>query len=69
MIVNDLIYIMDGKTGTLYFAEARPDKYKQLGKVKILESENKMWAPLVYNDGKLYVRGHKYLKCLDVTSK
>jgi outer membrane protein assembly factor BamB len=69
VLVNDLIYIMNGATGELFMVKAEPTKYQQLGKAEILKSKDKMWAPVVFNDGKLFVRGHKYLKCVDVSSQ
>lgn len=67
MIADGMIYIMDGKSGTLYLAEASPAGYKQLAKAKVLDGKGeKVWSPMALTDGKLLVRDQHMLRCLDV---
>jgi len=67
VIVNDLIYIIDGRGGTLHLVEASPQKYNELAQAKLLEGRNN-WAPPVYTSGRLLIRDHQNLKVLDVTA-
>ncbi len=65
LIVDGLIFILNGQTGELVMAEANPEGYKELGRAQILDGP-KAWAPLAYSDGKLVIRDQKSLVCLDL---
>jgi len=70
LIADKKIFIMDGKTGTLYLVKASPDGYKELSKAKVLDGKGGMvWAPMALSDGKLIVRDQHQIKCLDVKAK
>lgn len=66
VIADGLIYIIDGKNGDFYMAEAAPDAYKQLGKASLL-APPEPWAPISFKDGKLIARDMHKLFCLDAT--
>jgi len=67
LIVDDLIFIMDGKTGDLVMAEASPNGYKELGRARFLSGRGSaVWAPLAYSGGKLVVRDQYTLACVDL---
>ena len=67
IMVDDLIYHMDGATGTLRLVKATPDQYTELASVDVV-SPKQAWAPLVYSDGILIVRSYNgELKALKVS--
>ena len=67
LIADGLIFVMHGKTGELFLAEASPDGYRQLAKAKVLGGEGgEVWAPMALADGRLIVRDQHKMKCLDV---
>ncbi|HAU36227.1 MAG TPA: hypothetical protein DCX07_00735 [Phycisphaerales bacterium] len=68
IIVNDLIYILDGNGGALHVVEASAAGYKQLAKADLLEGQ-KVWAPMAFSGGKLLIRDQKQLRCVDVTAR
>ena len=67
IIADGLIYVVDGRDGKLFMAEATPEGYNELGAAAIL-SEPEPWAPLSFKDGKLILRDQHKLVCLDVTA-
>ena len=67
LIADGLIYILHGKTGELFLAEASPDGYKPLARAKVLKGDGgEVWAPMALSDGKLILRDQHQMKCLDV---
>lgn len=67
LLADGLLYAMDGNSGTLVLAEAKPDGYKELARAKVLAGKGKLvWAPMALVDGKLIVRDQNEMKCLDV---
>jgi outer membrane protein assembly factor BamB len=67
IIVNDLIYIINGGSGTLHMVEASPRAYSELGSAGLLAGD-KIWAPLSFSDGRLIIRDQRQMKCVDVTA-
>jgi len=67
LIADGLLFILHGKTGELFLAEASPDGYKQLARAKVLGGEGgEVWAPMALSDGKLILRDQRRMKCLDI---
>jgi outer membrane protein assembly factor BamB len=67
LIADGLIYILHGKTGELFLAEASPDGYRQLARAKVLAGDGgEVWAPMALSDGKLILRDQHQMKCLDI---
>jgi len=66
ILADGLIYIIDGKTGTLRMIEPSPEGYKELGKTEGLLSGPEAWSPPVYADGKLLIRDKKKMVCVEV---
>lgn len=65
ILVDDMIFISDGRDGYLYLVKPTPDAFTPISKVKLLKpGEN--WAPLALVDGKLLVRDQTQIKCLKV---
>lgn len=65
MYADGMIIDLDGKTGTLYLVDPSPEGYKQIAQAKVLEGKE-AWSPLALSDGKLLLRSHTELKCLDL---
>jgi outer membrane protein assembly factor BamB len=66
IIAGGLIYVIDGKNGGLYMAEATPEGYKELGNAPLF-SPPEPWAPMSFKDGKLIARDMHKLVCVDLT--
>jgi len=67
LIADGLIFVLHGKTGELFLAEANPDGYRQLARAKVLKGEGgEVWAPMALSDGKLILRDQREMKCLNV---
>jgi outer membrane protein assembly factor BamB len=66
LLVNGIIYIVNGKNGVLVMAEATPKEYRELGRAQIL-SGKEVWGPLAYAGGKLVLRDQQQLVCVDLT--
>src|SRR4029079_10220025 len=52
--------------GELALVEARPDRFSELGRVKVLEQGHKTWSNPAYSNGRLYVRNHREMACVDL---
>ena len=65
ILADGLLYVLDSLHGILYFAEADPSSYKQLGYAKLLDTNECMGA-MTLSDGKLLLRDKKQMKCIDV---
>ncbi len=68
MFANGMIYMIDGRDGTLRLIETNPAKYTELASAQVLSGKN-VWAPLAISGGKLLVRDARQIKCVDVTAK
>ena len=67
IIVDDLLVILDDKTGELVLAEARADQYVEVARAKVLElKEPYALCPLAFTGGRLVVRDQNQMKCLDL---
>ncbi|HUS90300.1 MAG TPA: PQQ-binding-like beta-propeller repeat protein [Phycisphaerae bacterium] len=69
LFADGMIYIIDGKAGSLHLLEPSPKGLKELAKVSGLLGGPEIWAPLALSDGKLIIRDQSKMLCLDVTGK
>lgn len=67
IIVDGIIFIINGSTGDLVMAEASPKGYKELARARVLGGRD-IWAPLALSNGRLIVRDQSQMKCLNVGS-
>jgi len=65
VIAGGMVFIVDGRNGTLYGIEASPQGYRELGSVQVLGGQQ-VWAPLAYARGRLVVRDQSKLVCLSL---
>jgi outer membrane protein assembly factor BamB len=67
MITADGMLIgLDGDSGKLYLIEASPEAFNKLAEAKVLAEKGQTWAPIALSDGKLIVRDHTVMKCLNL---
>ena len=68
LLADGLIFNLDGRQGSLHLVEPSPDEYRELASAEVLTKSkgNEMWAPMAISGGKLIVRDHAVMKCLDV---
>jgi outer membrane protein assembly factor BamB len=64
--VDGMLIGLDGDSGMLYLIEASPTAFKQLAAAKVLAEKGQTWAPIALSDGKLLVRDHTVMKCLNL---
>ena len=64
IVVDGAIIGLDGRGGDLIMAEAKPDGYKELGRIKPLGGQS--WTAPVPAQGKLLVRNKSTLACLNL---
>jgi outer membrane protein assembly factor BamB len=64
---GDLIVIF-AETGFVGLVEANPNAFKQLAHVKVFD-ETKNWNPFALARGKMYLRNHREMACLDLSAK
>ena len=68
LVVNDLLFIINGKNGALHQVAVSPDGYRELGSIQAL-SGGEVWAPIGYTGGKLLLRDKQKMVCLDIAAK
>ncbi len=69
MVADGMIWIIDGKRGSLHLIEPSPKEYKELASTKPLLGGREIWAPLALSEGKLVIRDQHKMICLDVEAK
>jgi outer membrane protein assembly factor BamB len=68
ILVGDTLLAFEGHTGMLHQVRATPEGYTPVGKVQIIEGPE-IWAPIAVAGGRLLVRNHQHLICLDVSNE
>jgi len=69
LAADDLVFVMNGRTGELSLVEATDEEFRELARAKVLDAEEgEVWAPLALSRGRLLVRDLTTLKCLDVSA-
>jgi outer membrane protein assembly factor BamB len=68
LVVNDLLFIIDGRNGTLYQVGVSPEGYQELGSIRVLGGDQ-VWAPMSYSGGRLLLRDKQKLVCLDIRAR
>ncbi|MDR1756360.1 MAG: PQQ-like beta-propeller repeat protein [Culturomica sp.] len=70
--VEDHLILLDERTGTLAVAAASPEGWKEVSRIDFPErtqmqtTDNMVWAHPVIAGGKLYLRDHDLLHCVDL---
>jgi len=68
LLVDGMLYIIDGKLGSLHLVELSPAGYKEVGKVNGLLGGKEIWGPLSLCGTKLIIRDQAKMLCLDLAS-
>ena len=72
LIVDDKLLCLDETTGQLTVIAASPTGWKEIGnlefpqRTEILSKDNKVWTHPVVANGKLYLRDHDLIFCIDL---
>lgn len=70
LLVGDHILIQDGFDGTLRVARATPEGYRQVAEANLFgiddRSDHELWAPMAYANGRLLIRSHEKLLCVQL---
>lgn len=65
IIVDGVLYILEGDTGVLRMLEATTEGYRELAAAQVLKGHD-VWAPIAYADGMLVIRDLGQMKCIRV---
>jgi outer membrane protein assembly factor BamB len=65
LLADGLILAINGASGDLVMVEPKPEAYKELARTRILGGQ-KIWAPLALVVGKLLLRDHTKLVCVEL---
>jgi hypothetical protein len=63
-----MLYIIEGKRGSLHLVELSPDGYKEAGKIEGLLGGKEIWGPLSLCGTKLIIRDQSKMLCLDLSA-
>jgi len=72
LIVDGLLFYLQADRGELVVCEASTEGYRELGRWPILAGEGmdgQVWAPIVFSNGKLFIRNQARLVCLDLMAR
>jgi outer membrane protein assembly factor BamB len=69
ILADGMIYILNGKAGSLHLLEPSAAGFKELAKFEGVLGGREIWAPLALSGGKLVIRDQQQMKCLDVGGK
>jgi len=68
LLVDGMLYIIEGKLGSLHLVELSPEGYKEVGKVEGLLGGKEIWGPLSLCGTKLIIRDQAKMLCLDLSA-
>ena len=66
LAADGMLIGLDGNSGLLHLIEANPEKFSELASAKVVAEKGQTWAPIALSDGKLLVRDHTQMKCLNL---
>jgi len=66
MLVDGMLYIIEGKKGSLHLVKLSPEGYREVGRVEGLLGGREIWAPLSLSGTKLIIRDQSKMLCLDL---
>ena len=65
LLADGMLFVLEGKTGTLRLVAASTEGYRELASARVLSGHD-VWGPMALSDGKLVVRDMGRMVCLDV---
>jgi len=66
LAADGMLIGLDGNSGILHLIAANPKKFNELASAKVVAEKGQTWAPIALSDGKLLVRDHTQIKCLNL---
>ena len=69
LFADGMIFIIDGRAGSLHLVEPSPEGFKQLAQADGLLGGREIWGPLALSGGKLIIRDQSKMLCLDLRAK
>jgi hypothetical protein len=66
LIADGRLFVLDGSNGDLFMVQATSERYNVLGRATGMLSGREVWAQMAYSDGRLLLRDHDELVCLQV---
>jgi outer membrane protein assembly factor BamB len=66
LAADGMLIGLDGNSGLLHLIETNPKKFNKLASAKVVAEKGQTWAPIALSDGKLLVRDHTQMKCLNL---
>ena len=66
LAADGMLIGLDGDSGMLHLIDADPGGFNELASAKVLSEKGQTWAPIALSDGKLLVRDHNDMKCLNL---
>jgi len=66
LLADGVIFAVNGATGDLAMIEPDPTGYRELARARVLGGR-KIWAPMALSNGKLLLRDHSKLVCMELT--
>ena len=66
MLVDGMLYIIEGKEGSLHLVKLSSSKFEEVGRVEGLLGGREIWAPLSLSGTKLIIRDQSKMLCLDL---
>jgi len=66
LVADGMLIGLDGSSGMLYLIEATPKGFNELASAKVVAEKGQTWAPIALSNGKLIVRDHTVMKCLNL---
>ncbi len=65
LLADGLLFILEGKTGTLRLLDINAGEYRELDHAQVLSGHD-VWAPMALSDGKLVLRDMGKMVCIEV---
>lgn len=68
VMVDGMIYIVDGREGTLHLVEPSPEGYKEIARTRVAGG-GQFWSPPSIANGLCVLRAKREMVCLDISAK
>ncbi|MDD3470360.1 MAG: PQQ-binding-like beta-propeller repeat protein [Thermoguttaceae bacterium] len=66
MLIDDVFYLLDDKTGELVMVSATPEKYIELGRCEVIPDCVNAWGPMALAGNRLILRDERRLFCVEL---
>ncbi len=66
MLIDDVFYLLDDKTGELVMVSATPERYVELGRCEVIPDCVNAWGPMALAGNRLILRDERRLFCVEL---